>query len=98
MLWHEKPSKVSRHKFKLLFVLLFPLSRDVLTLGKFSVNLFNVPLHDNYAKRMATVIQLLVDKAHYLPLTVENLNKVQSNSGRSGGGSNYHLKYRSGCT
>ena len=52
------------------------LRRDVLTLGKFSVNLFNVPLNENYAKRLATIVQLLVDKAHYLPLTVDNFNKL----------------------
>ncbi len=50
-----------------------------MTLGKFSVNLFNVPLHENYGKRLATIIQLLMDKTHYFPLTVENLNKVQNN-------------------
>ena len=48
--------------------------RDVLCLGKFSLNVFNVPTHSNYTKRLATLIQLLVTKSHYLPLTVSNLN------------------------
>ncbi len=52
------------------------LRRDVLTLGKFSINLFNVPLHENYSKRLATIIQLLLDKAHYMALSVENLNQL----------------------
>ena len=48
--------------------------RDVLCLGKFSLNLFNVPTHSNYTKRLATILQLLLTKSHYLELTVSNLN------------------------
>ena len=48
--------------------------RDVLCLGKFSLNLFNVPTHSNYTKRLATILQLFLTKSHYLPLTVSNLN------------------------
>lgn len=51
------------------------LRRDVLTLGKFSLNLFNVPLHENFTKRLATVLQLFVSKSHYMPMTVEAFNK-----------------------
>ena len=50
--------------------------RDILTLGKFSMNLFNIPTHSNYTKRLATILQLLVTKSHYLPLTVANLNEM----------------------
>ena len=48
--------------------------RDVLCLGKFSLNVFNIPTGSNYAKRLSTLLQLLVTKSHYLPLTVANLN------------------------
>ena len=48
--------------------------RDVLCLGKFSLNLFNISTHSNYTKRLSTILQLLVTKSHYLPLTVSNLN------------------------
>lgn len=48
--------------------------RDVLCLGKFSLNVFNIPTSSNYAKRLSTLLQLLVTKSHYLPLTVANLN------------------------
>ena len=50
------------------------LRRDALSLGKFSLNLFNVPTHSNYTKRLSTILQLLLTKSHYLPLTVSNLN------------------------
>jgi len=52
------------------------LRRDVLTLGKFSVNLFNTPSEENYSKRLSTIIQLLTCRSHYLPMTVENFNKL----------------------
>ena len=48
--------------------------RDVLCLGKFSLNLFNVPTHSNYTKRLSTILQLFLTKSHYLALTVSNLN------------------------
>ena len=50
--------------------------KDVLCLGKFSLNLFNVPTCSNYTKRLATIMQLLVTKSHYLPLTVSNMNST----------------------
>lgn len=49
--------------------------RDVLCLGKFSLNLFNVPTAGNYTKRLATIIQLLTTKSHYLPMSVDTFNK-----------------------
>ena len=52
------------------------LRKDVLNLGKMSVNLFNVPLCENFTKRLSTLIQLLGTKSHYLPLTIDNLNKL----------------------
>ena len=50
--------------------------QDGLCLGKYSLNLFNVPILADYSKRLATLLQLLVTKSHYFPLTVEELNKA----------------------
>jgi len=51
--------------------------RDVLCLGKFSLNLFNVPVvGGNYCRRISTILQLLLTKSHYLPLSVDGLNKL----------------------
>ena len=49
--------------------------REVLTLGKFTLNLFGVPLLEDYTKKLATILQLLMTKSHYLPMTVDNFNK-----------------------
>ena len=46
--------------------------KDSLCLGKSTLNLFSVP--NNYAKRLFTILQLLLTKSHHLPLTIENLN------------------------
>ena len=55
------------------------LRRDSLVLGKFSLNLFNVPFqHEGYCKRLATVIQMLATKSHYMQVTVDNFNKVRA--------------------
>ena len=55
------------------------LKKDALTLGKFSLNLHNVPCDSNYAKRLATLIQLLTTSSHFLPLTVDNVSLIPSN-------------------
>ena len=49
--------------------------QDVLTLGKFSLNLIGVPLVENYTKKLTALLQLLMSKSHYLALNVENFNK-----------------------
>ena len=49
--------------------------RDVLCLGKFSLNLFNLPTAGNFTKRLATIFQLLTTKSHYLPMSVDLFNK-----------------------
>jgi len=51
------------------------LRRDVLTLGKFSLNLFNLPREENYGKRLSTIIQLLLCNSHYFPMSVANFNQ-----------------------
>ena len=50
--------------------------QDGLNLGKYSLNLFNVPVLGDYSKRLATILQLLMSKVHYFPLTVDGLNKT----------------------
>ena len=49
----------------------------VLTLGKFSLNLFNLPAAANYGKRLSTLVQLFMDRSHYFSMTVENFNKLR---------------------
>ena len=50
------------------------LRKDVLNLGKLSVNLHNVPIQENYTKRLSTLLQLFLCKSHYIPLSINNLN------------------------
>ena len=48
--------------------------RDVLVLGKLSLNLHNMTSHEDWPKRLATVLSLLTTNSHYLPLTRTNLD------------------------
>jgi len=52
------------------------LRRDVLVLGKFSLNLHNMTQHDNWPRRLATVLSLLTTASHFMPLTRPNLDAV----------------------
>lgn len=49
-----------------------------MALGKFSLNLSNVPSQafPNYGEQLYEFLQLLVTKSHYLPLTLDNLNDL----------------------
>ena len=47
---------------------------DGLCLGKFSLNIFGIPNSNNFAKRVSTILQLIMSKSHYYPLTIDNLN------------------------
>ena len=50
---------------------------DGLCLGKFSMNIFSLPTNSkNYAKRLSTILQLIMSKSHYFPLTIESLNSL----------------------
>jgi len=56
------------------YLLLHLLSRvymrkDVLCLGKLSLNLHNMTTHEEWPRRLATVLSLLTTNSHYLPLT-----------------------------
>jgi len=48
--------------------------RDVLVLGKLSLNLHNMTGHEDWPRRLATVLSLLTTNSHYLPLTRANLD------------------------
>merc|ERR1719411_80627 len=50
--------------------------QDGLCLGKYTLNLFNVPVLADYSKRLAIILQMLMTKSHYYPLTVDELNKA----------------------
>ncbi|KAK9871140.1 hypothetical protein WA026_011422 [Henosepilachna vigintioctopunctata] len=52
--------------------------KDLMALGKFSLNLSNIPVLENlnYVEKLYEFIQLLIPKSHYLPLTIENLNNI----------------------
>jgi len=52
------------------------LRKDVLVLGKFSLNLHNMTPHDNLPRRLATILSLLTSASHFLPLSREHLDKA----------------------
>ena len=49
---------------------------DGLCLGKFSMNIFSLPSSKNFTKRLSTILQLIMSKSHYFPLTIEGLNSL----------------------
>ncbi|KAE8589534.1 hypothetical protein XENTR_v10017603 [Xenopus tropicalis] len=50
--------------------------RDVLPLGKFTLNLSGCPRNGTFSELLYRVVQQLVPAAHYLPMTIENMNKL----------------------
>lgn len=51
------------------------LRKDVLVLGKLSLNLHNMTTHEEWPKRLATILSLLTTNSHYLPLTRATLDE-----------------------
>ncbi|XP_068113960.1 mini-chromosome maintenance complex-binding protein isoform X2 [Hyperolius riggenbachi] len=51
--------------------------RDVLPLGKFSLNLSGCPRSVNYTGILSDVVRLLTTASHYLPMTIENMNNLR---------------------
>jgi len=51
------------------------LRRDVLVLGKLSLNLHNMTTHEEWPKRLATLLSLFTTNSHYLPLSRDELDK-----------------------
>jgi len=63
------------------YLLLHLLSRvysrkDVLVLGKMSVNLHNMTSHEDWPRRLSTILSLVTTNSHYLPLTRDTLDTV----------------------
>ncbi|KAG8224647.1 hypothetical protein J437_LFUL003081, partial [Ladona fulva] len=52
------------------------LRNDALCLGQLSLNLCNVPNRDNYSKRLYDILTLMLPHSHYLPMTIDNINKL----------------------
>eukprot|EP00092_Neocalanus_flemingeri_P023416 GFUD01025387.1.p1 GENE.GFUD01025387.1~~GFUD01025387.1.p1 ORF type:complete len:665 (+),score=258.42 GFUD01025387.1:184-1995(+) len=50
------------------------LRKDVLVLGKLSLNLHNMTSHEEWPRRLATLLSLLTTNSHYLPLTRATLD------------------------
>ncbi|GLV40815.1 uncharacterized protein CBL_13682 [Carabus blaptoides fortunei] len=52
--------------------------KDVMAIGKFSLNLSGVPsqAYANYCEQLYEFLELLVPKSHYLPMTLDNLNDL----------------------
>ena len=50
------------------------LRRDVLVLGKLSLNLHNMTTHEEWPKRLATLLSLFTTNSHYLPLSRATLD------------------------
>ncbi|KAF7666882.1 hypothetical protein LDENG_00089880 [Lucifuga dentata] len=51
--------------------------RDVLPLGKFSLNLSGCPAAASYAERLYRTIQQLVSSSYYLSMSLKNMNQLQ---------------------
>ncbi|XP_075227713.1 mini-chromosome maintenance complex-binding protein isoform X2 [Lycorma delicatula] len=47
-----------------------------LVLGKFSLNISNIPTKSDYAQHLYSLLSNLVPKSHYLSLTLQNLNTM----------------------
>ncbi|XP_072280818.1 mini-chromosome maintenance complex-binding protein isoform X2 [Pyxicephalus adspersus] len=51
--------------------------RDVLPLGKFALNLSGCPRNGIFTQQLYRVVQQLVPASHYLPMTIENMNRLR---------------------
>lgn len=49
---------------------------DVVALGKFCLNIMNVPLSVNYPEKLYSIISAMVTQSHLLPFSLENLNNL----------------------
>jgi len=50
------------------------LRKDVLVLGKLSINLHNMTSHEEWPRRLATILSLLATNSHYLPMSRDTLD------------------------
>lgn len=51
--------------------------RDVLPLGKFSLNLSGCPMASSYTHHLYRVVQQLVPSSFYLPMSLQNMNQMR---------------------
>ncbi|XP_072247473.1 mini-chromosome maintenance complex-binding protein [Leuresthes tenuis] len=51
--------------------------RDVLPLGKFTLNLSGCPVVASYTERLYHIIQQLVPSSHYLGMSLQNMNQMR---------------------
>ncbi|XP_076025419.1 mini-chromosome maintenance complex-binding protein [Genypterus blacodes] len=51
--------------------------RDVLPLGKFTLNLSGCPTDASYTERLYQIIQQLVPSSHYLIMSLQNMNRMR---------------------
>ncbi|MEQ2213647.1 hypothetical protein XENOCAPTIV_018524, partial [Xenoophorus captivus] len=51
--------------------------RDVLPLGKFTLNLSGCPTVSSYTERLYQIIQQLVPSSYYLGMSLQNMNQMQ---------------------
>ncbi|XP_055083153.1 mini-chromosome maintenance complex-binding protein [Periophthalmus magnuspinnatus] len=51
--------------------------RDVLPLGKFTLNLSGCPSASPYTERLYQIIQQLVPSSYYLPMSLQNMNQMR---------------------
>lgn len=54
------------------------LRKDLMSLGKFSLNISNIPKFENldFAMELYKFIENFIPKSHYLPMTLENMNDL----------------------
>ncbi|XP_071442064.1 mini-chromosome maintenance complex-binding protein [Hetaerina americana] len=52
------------------------LRNDTICLGQLSVNLYNIPTMNNYAKQLYDMLSMFIPHSHYLPMTITNMNKL----------------------
>lgn len=50
--------------------------KDGLALGHFSMNLSNLPQRPDYTRLLYAVLQRILPKSHYLPMTLDNMNTL----------------------
>lgn len=50
--------------------------KDGLALGHFSLNVSNLPRRPDYTRLLYSVLQRILPKSHYLPMTLENMNTL----------------------
>ncbi|XP_067000687.2 mini-chromosome maintenance complex-binding protein isoform X3 [Anabrus simplex] len=50
------------------------LRTELMALGQMSLNLSNIPGDHSFATKLYSILELLVPKSHYLPMTLEKLN------------------------